>query len=149
MPIPKEISNMLDLGRKAIARISCVFCIENTKIAKNKCSHCAMALDYSYRWLLMAPSPRIIALWVHPLTQTHYICSGCCPLRGEPTESIDGNYHRNKTIQCWSNGITSLYRRYMVFPLRNTFTIENMVNGKKHHQNPSKISVPTEHFDQF
>ena len=37
----------------------------------------------------------------------------------------------------------------MVFPLRNTFTIENEVNGKKNHRNPSKISVPTEHFDQF
>ena len=41
-------------------------------------------------------------------------------LRGEPTELSDGNYHRNKTIQCWSNGITSLYQRYIVFPLRDT-----------------------------
>ena len=54
-----------------------------------------------------------------------------CPLRGEPTENIDGNYHRNKTIKFWSNGITCLYRKYMVFPLRNTFTIENEVNGQK------------------
>ena len=46
-------------------------------------------------------------------------------LRGEPTESIDGNYHRNKTIKFWSNGITCLYRKYMVYPLKDSFTIEN------------------------
>ena len=45
--------------------------------------------------------------------------------KGEPTGSIDGNYHRNKTITFWSNGITCLYRKYMVFPLKDTFTIEN------------------------
>ena len=28
-----------------------------------------MALDYSFRWLSMAPSHRIIALWVHPFKQ--------------------------------------------------------------------------------
>ena len=46
-------------------------------------------------------------------------------LRGEPTESIDGNNHRNKTIKFWSNGITCLYRKCMVFPLKDSFTIEN------------------------
>ena len=46
-------------------------------------------------------------------------------LRGKPTESIDGYYHRNKTIKFWSNGITCLYRKYMVYPLKDTFTIEN------------------------
>ena len=67
MPIAKEILNMLDLGRKAIAsNFLRFFCIENTKIAKDKCSHCAMALDYCFRWLLTAPSQRIIAQWVHP-----------------------------------------------------------------------------------
>ena len=46
-------------------------------------------------------------------------------LRGEPTESIDGNNHRNKAIKFWSNGITCLYRKCMVFPLKDSFTIEN------------------------
>ena len=46
-------------------------------------------------------------------------------LRGEPTESIDGNYHRNKTIKFWSNAITCLYRTYMVYHLKDTFTIVN------------------------
>ena len=46
-------------------------------------------------------------------------------LRGEPTESIDGSYHRNKTIKFWSNGITCLYRKYMVYPLEDSFSIEN------------------------
>ena len=46
-------------------------------------------------------------------------------LRGEPTESIDGNYHRNKTIKYWSNGITCLYRKCMVLPLKYHFFIEN------------------------
>ena len=46
-------------------------------------------------------------------------------LRGEPTESIDGYYHRNKTIKFWSNGITCLFRKYMVYPLKDTFTVEN------------------------
>ena len=32
-------------------------------------------------------------------------------LRLEPTELCDGNYHRNRTVQFWSNGITSLYRK--------------------------------------
>ena len=45
--------------------------------------------------------------------------------RGEPTELFDGNFHRNDTIQFWSNGITYLYRKYMVFPLRDHFIIEN------------------------
>ena len=36
-------------------------------MAKDKCSRCAVALDYSFRWLSTAPSQRIIALWVHPL----------------------------------------------------------------------------------
>ena len=69
MSIAKEILNMLDLGQKAIAsNFSWVFCIENTKITMDKCSHCAMALDYSFRWLSTAPSHRMVALWVHPFT---------------------------------------------------------------------------------
>ena len=45
--------------------------------------------------------------------------------RGEPTESIDGNSHRNKTILFWSNCIKCLHREYMVFPLKDNFFIEN------------------------
>ena len=40
-------------------------------------------------------------------------------LRGEPTELCDGNYHRNKTILFWSNGMTSPHRKYRVFPLKD------------------------------
>ena len=41
--------------------------------------------------------------------------------RGKPTELYDGNYHRNKTIIFWSNGMTSPHRKYMVFPLKDHF----------------------------
>ena len=43
MPIEKEILNMLDLGRKSFRLF---FKLELANIAKDKCSHCAMALDY-------------------------------------------------------------------------------------------------------
>ena len=70
MSIAKEILNMLGLGRKVIAsNFSCVFFIENTKIAKDKCSDCAMALDYSFRRLSTAPLHIIITLWVYPYTE--------------------------------------------------------------------------------
>ena len=69
MPIAKEVLNMCDLSWKAIAsNFLLFFFIQNTKNAKDKCSHCAMVLDYSFRWLLTAPSHRTIALWVHPFT---------------------------------------------------------------------------------
>ena len=42
-------------------------------------------------------------------------------VKGEPTELCDGNYHRNKTILFWSNGMTSPHRKYMVFPLKDLF----------------------------
>ena len=45
--------------------------------------------------------------------------------RGEPTELYDGNYHRNKIILSWSNGMTSLNRKHMVFPLKDHLIIEN------------------------
>ena len=45
---------------------SCLFRSKIAKIAKDKCSHCAMDLDYCFRWLSPAPSHRIIVLWVHP-----------------------------------------------------------------------------------
>ena len=61
MPSAKEKLNMLelDLFRSKIA-----------KIAEDKCFHCAMDLDYCFRWLSTAPSHRNIALCVHPLNFT-------------------------------------------------------------------------------
>ena len=50
-------------------------------------------------------------------------------LRGEPTELCDGNYHQNKTILSWSNGMTSLNRKYNGFPLKDHFI--NKVNDPK------------------
>ena len=52
------------------SNFSCLFTSQIAKIAKDKCSHCAMDLDYSFRWLSTAPSHRIIALWVHPFSCT-------------------------------------------------------------------------------
>ena len=47
MPIVRKILDMLDLGRKRSQVILVVFFTsELAKIAKNKCSHCAMALAY-------------------------------------------------------------------------------------------------------
>ena len=69
MPIAKEILDMLDIGRKQSQVISVVFfTLKIAKITKDVCSHCVMGLNYSFRWLSMAPSHRIIALWVHPFT---------------------------------------------------------------------------------
>ena len=64
-----------------------------------------------------------IALWVHPFRLIAVFSSQPSNhhLRGEPTESIDGNSHRNKTILFWSNCIESLHRKYMVFPLKDHF----------------------------
>ena len=51
---------------KAIAsNFSCFLTSKIAKIAKDKCSHCAMALDYYFRCLSTAPSNRIIALRAH------------------------------------------------------------------------------------
>ena len=69
MPITKEILGMLDFGRKPLQVISVVFFTSKVaKIAKDKCTHCAMGLDYSFRLISMAPSHRIIAQRVHPFT---------------------------------------------------------------------------------
>ena len=71
MPIAKEILDMLDLGRKPSQVISVVFFTSKiAKIAKDKCTHSAMALDYSFQWVSTGLSHRIIALWVHPLMLT-------------------------------------------------------------------------------
>ena len=69
MPIVKEILGMLDIGQNPSQVILVLFfTLKIAKIIKDKCSHCVMGLDYSFRWLSTAPSHRIIALWVHPLS---------------------------------------------------------------------------------
>ena len=69
MPIAKGISDMLDLGLKPSQVFSVVFLTSKlAKIAKDKCSHCTMALDYYFRPLSTAPSNGIVALWVHPFS---------------------------------------------------------------------------------
>ena len=69
MPITREILDMLDIGQKPISsNFSRFFTLKITKFAKDKFSHCAMGLDYSFQWLLTAPSHRIIALCVHPFS---------------------------------------------------------------------------------
>ena len=45
------------------------------------------------------------------LLQTNPLLWSNFRVRDEPTESIDGNYHRNKTIIFWSNCIESLHRK--------------------------------------
>ena len=45
MPTEKEILDLLDLGRKPFQLF---FYIEIAKVTKDKCSHCAMALDYNF-----------------------------------------------------------------------------------------------------
>ena len=113
MAIAKEILDMLDIGQKAIAsNFSCFF---TSKLQK---SH-RIGVP-TVQWLLIIPFDGY--RWPH--RKESLIC-GYTPLRGEPTESIDGNYHRNKTIKFWSNGITCLYRKYMVYPLKESFSIEN------------------------
>ena len=47
MPIVKEISDMSDLGRKPSKVVSNFFFTSKlAKTAKDKCSHCAIAIDY-------------------------------------------------------------------------------------------------------
>ena len=51
MPIAKEILDMLELGRKPSQVFSGIFfTLKIAKITKDKCSHCAMAFDYSFQW---------------------------------------------------------------------------------------------------
>ena len=67
MPMAKEISDMLDIGRKPSQVISVVFFTAKIgKIAKNKCSHCAMTLDCCFQLLSTARLHRMITQWVHP-----------------------------------------------------------------------------------
>ena len=47
MPIAREILDVLDLGQKPLQVILVgFFTSELAKTAKDKCSHCALALDY-------------------------------------------------------------------------------------------------------
>ena len=70
MPIAKEILDMLEISFRPSQVILVVFLDRKmAKITKDKCSRCAMDLDYCFRWLLTVPSHRIIALWVHSLTE--------------------------------------------------------------------------------
>ena len=49
MPITKEILVMLDIAGKPSQVISVVFLRSKlARITKDKCSHCAMGLDYSF-----------------------------------------------------------------------------------------------------
>ena len=64
MPIEKEILNVLNLGRKPFQLE--FFILKLANIAKDKCFHCVMALDYSFRLLSTPQLQGIIALWVHP-----------------------------------------------------------------------------------
>ena len=41
------------------SNLSCLFRSKIAKIAKDKCSHCVMDLDYCFRWLLTVPSKAI------------------------------------------------------------------------------------------
>ena len=62
-------------------------------------------------------------------------------LRLKPTELCNGNYHRNKTIQSWLNGIPSLYRKcWQVYAVSTercfyhrkcTLRLKNKVNGQE------------------
>ena len=93
-----------------------------------------LGLKRSSMYVFLGVAPQRWTSWAHTYTSwapdtlykiyVHQQMS-CGPLRGEPTESIDGYYHRNKTITFWSNGITCLYRKYMVYPLKDIFTIES------------------------
>ena len=70
MPIVKEISDMLNIGQKPSEVILVVFFTSKlAKIAKEKCSQCAMALDYQFQCLSTAPSNRIIAPYARK-----YVC---------------------------------------------------------------------------
>ena len=68
MPTAKEIADMLDIGRNTLQVISVVFFTSKiAKIAQDKCSHCAMALDYCFQLLSTTRLHRMVAQWVHPL----------------------------------------------------------------------------------
>ena len=63
-----NIKHVIILVEAITSNFSCFFTPKIAKIAKDKCSHCAIGIDYSFRCLLTAPLHRIIALRVHPLT---------------------------------------------------------------------------------
>ena len=63
-----NIRHVINWSQAISGHLSCLFRSKIAKIAKDKCSHYAMGLDYCFRWLSLTPSQRNIALWVHPLT---------------------------------------------------------------------------------
>ena len=84
MPIAKEILNMLGIGifdQKGQLKLLEMACDQFLTCLifplrwacfpiKDKCSHCAMDLDYCFRWLSTAPSHRIMALCEYPTLYT-------------------------------------------------------------------------------
>ena len=64
----------------------------------------------------------ILVLW-DPYSIIGFLC--LIEPEGADPESIDYDYHRNKTIKFSSNGITCLYQKDRVYPLKDTFIIEN------------------------
>ena len=68
--------------------------------------------------------------YVHRLAPEESGTTWAVHVKGEPTELCDGNYHRNKTIifgQMASHPFIERTRRYMLFPLRDYFPIENVL----------------------
>ena len=61
-----KIRHVRNWSQAISSNFSCLFRSKIAKIAKDKCSHCAMDLYYCFRWLSTAPSHKIITLWVHP-----------------------------------------------------------------------------------
>ena len=125
-----NIRHVTNWSQVISGNFSCLFRPKIAKITKDECTHGAMDFDFSFPWLSKIPLHRIIALWVHPYNHLEPLLKRCThrateALSSEPTESIDGNNHQNKTIKFWSNGITRLYRKCMVFPLKDSFSIEN------------------------
>ena len=89
MPIAKEILDMLEIGRKPSQVVLVLFLIENSKNHKDRCSHCAMDLDYCFRCLSTVPSHRIIALLVHPVRTSNLSIITSFPLL-EENVSVSG-----------------------------------------------------------
>ena len=48
--------------------------------------------------------PSVAGIGLFLVCESYIFQTSLYASRGEPTENIDGNYHRNKTIRFWSNG---------------------------------------------
>ena len=72
MPIAQDIFDMIDIGRKPSVisgDFDIKYLLKIALIAKDICSCCAMALEYSFQLLSAALSHRVVAQWVHPFMQ--------------------------------------------------------------------------------